>query len=127
MEKMVQPDILVTAVKVYVDSFGLDSAKLLLNPILGLPYTDHNSDLKDSKGSDFRGRIGGDVTSQEMVDQTSEQSSNEAFGESFKGAIDIGVNLPHSKVMTGHPGQGSHTIGINPLPSSRIVSYTQRY
>lgn len=124
MEKMVQPDILVTAVKFYIDSFGSDAAKTLLNPILGLSNADQSSELKDSKGSDFRARNGGDVISQEMVDQTSEQSSNEAFGESFKGAIDIGVNLPHGRVMTGHPGQGSHSIGINPLSSSRIVSYT---
>lgn len=124
--RMAQPDILVNAIKLYIDSYGLEATKSLLNPILGLSDGGNNSDLKDNKVSDSRARIGNDVTSQE--DSTSDQSysSQEAFGESFRGAIDIGVNLPHGHVMTGHPGQGD-VVGIisNPLLSTRIVSYTQ--
>lgn len=120
-EKLVQPDMLVTAIKLYIDSFGMEATKSLLTPVLGLPFTDQNTDRKENKGLDSRARIGGDVTSQDVVDQASDFSSQEAFGESFKGAIDIGVNLPHGQVMTGHPGQGN-PITSNPLVSSRIVS-----
>lgn len=137
IEKMVQPDMLVTAIKLYIDSFGLEVTKSLINPVLGLPNAgaDRNIDQvmgKESKGSDYRGRMN-EVTSAELLDSNSDQdhslSSQEAFGESFRGAIDIGVNLPNGQVMTGiphhHSGQGNPIGGMisNPsLLSTRIVS-----